>query len=390
VAVTWVIVLALCGQGTDEGIKAFRALLREYDQAMEAFNNAMKVATTPAQREAAYREKHPKNGDYAVRCLAIAKAHPKSLAAVDALIWAALHPVEAALPASRLRGKALRQLLDDYPSDARLALLCTRLVLAVDPDSEAFLKTVAEKAKGESLSRAIAARAQNLKNRAGVIRMLKEEKDARADFERLWGKDAIAALMRGSPEKLEKESIAQFETVVAKHADLKHPTHGNLGAFAKANLLALREPVTVGKKAPEIAGKGLSGEALKLSTYRGKVVLIDFYAHGLDACRDMFATEKLLVKRYASKPFVLLGVNGDAGQTQTRLRNKAAGLAWPTWYDGGGLDGPIATRWEVDRWPTIVLIDHEGVVRHIWTGWPDVKELAKAITALVEKAEKKK
>src|SRR5262249_62401412 len=109
-----------------------------------------------------------------------------------------------------------------------------------DPGSHAVLKAMAEKAKVASLVRAIAGRAQNLKNRSGVIKMLKDEKEARAEFEALWGKDVIAELMRAAPEKLEKESIALFEKVVAKHGTLKHPTHGTLGDFAKANILALR------------------------------------------------------------------------------------------------------------------------------------------------------
>lgn len=388
-ALTWVALLALWGQAPDAGVKAFRALLREYGEALFAFDRAMAAAKTQAQREAAYRDRHPKNAEYAARCLAIAKAHPKSLAAVDALIWAVMHPVEASQPQSRLRGEALLRLLANYRDDARLGHLCTRLVLTVDPDSEAFLKEMSEKAKGESLARAVAARAQNLKNRAAVISALKEDGANRAEYERLWGKAVIAELMRGSPKALEKQSTALFEKVVARHGALKHPTHGTLGAFARAHLLSLREPVAEGKAAPEVAGTGLSGEKMKLSEHRGKVVLIDFHSHGLAASRAMFAAERLLLKRYAGKPFVLLGVSGDADRAEARQRNRAAGVTWPSWHDGGGLDGPIATRWDVERWPTVVLVDHKGVVRHIWAGWPDAKTLTKAISGLVEKAEKK-
>ena len=60
------------------------------------------------------------------------------------------------------------------------------------------------------------------------------------------------------------------------------------------------------------------------------------------------------------------------------------------WYDGGGTAGPIATRWEVDTWPTLFLIDAKGVVRSIYEGWPDAKALDTEIDKLLAEAAKKK
>ena len=56
------------------------------------------------------------------------------------------------------------------------------------------------------------------------------------------------------------------------------------------------------------------------------------------------------------------------------------------WSGCGG--GPIATRWEVEVWPTLFLLDRQGVVRQTWVGWPPAKELHQAIDKLLAKGGK--
>ena len=382
------IALALFAEGRpDAGTRAYAAMAKEHAAALAAFQRAFSLARTAKEREAAFKNKHPRNSEFAPRFLAVARDHPRSLAAVDALEWVVLHPVEKTLPESALRGQALSKLLRLHADDVRLGVLCTRLVLTVDSESEEFLAALARKTKDKAtLARARASRAHNLKARAAAIRHLKEDKPAAAEYERLWGKEAVALLLRRDPDKLEKQSAALFETVARKHGTLSHPTHGTLAKMAKAHLAALRQPVAVDKPAPEIEGTDLAGKALKLSDFKGKVVLLDFHAHAFAPCRAMFPAEAALVEKMAGKPFVLLGVNGDASRPEARRKGKAARASWRSWWDGGGLDGPIATRWEVDQWPTVALIDKKGVVRQIWTGWPMAKELEAAIAGLVGKA----
>jgi hypothetical protein len=39
-------------------------------------------------------------------------------------------------------------------------------------------------------------------------------------------------------------------------------------------------------------------------------------------------------------------------------------VTWPSFFDGGGTEGPIATKWGVNGWPTVYVIDQKGVIRH--------------------------
>ena len=52
-----------------------------------------------------------------------------------------------------------------------------------------------------------------------------------------------------------------------------------IGELATVKLDALRNPILVGKPAPEIEGEDIDGKKFKLSDYRGKVVLLDFWGN---------------------------------------------------------------------------------------------------------------
>lgn len=376
------------GPAKDATVQAYESLSREYEAQLADFRKAADAARTPAEKRAAFEKKHPRHSVFAPRFLSIAARGPDSPAAVDALTWVVLHPVEPGLRASSARGQALTTLAKTYARDERVSGLCTRLVLTIDPDSEAFLRAMTARAVSPpALARANASLAHNLRHRARLIGQLLEDREGRAEYERAWGKPAVAALLRQKPADLEKESARLFNQLAKRHGDVPHPLHGTMAALARAHLQALESPVNVDRAAPEIAGETLDGKTMKLSDHRGKVVLLDFWAHAFGPSREVFPDEKKLLARLAGKPFVILGVNADADRAAARKASAAAGITWPSWHDGG-TGGPIATRWDVDQWPAVVLIDHQGVVRHMWAGWPEAKELDRAVDELVAKAAK--
>lgn len=68
------------------------------------------------------------------------------------------------------------------------------------------------------------------------------------------------------------------------------------------------------------------------------------------------------MKTYQNRPFVLLGVNSDRDLGKARALKESGEINWNNWVDGG-TDGPITSRWGVEAWPSVFLIDHQGVVR---------------------------
>jgi len=79
-------------------------------------------------------------------------------------------------------------------------------------------------------------------------------------------------------ERLEAQIEALFEQVADSYADVEHPFWKRpLGDLASAELFEIRHLI-VGKMAPEIEGDDMEGHRLKLSDYRGKAVLLEFWA----------------------------------------------------------------------------------------------------------------
>jgi hypothetical protein len=77
----------------------------------------------------------------------------------------------------------------------------------------------------------------------------------------------------------------------------------------------------------------------------------------------MYPHERSLVKQLADKPFVILGVNSDRDRDKLKTVMADENITWRSWFDGGSTGGPIASEWNVTGWPTIYLLDAQGVIR---------------------------
>lgn len=79
----------------------------------------------------------------------------------------------------------------------------------------------------------------------------------------------------------------------------------------------------------------------------------------------MYHHERSLVKQLSNKPFALVGVNSDPDREKLKEVLKEKNLTWRNFWEGEeGIDGPIATRWNVRGWPTIYVLDQDGVIRY--------------------------
>jgi thiol-disulfide isomerase/thioredoxin len=138
----------------------------------------------------------------------------------------------------------------------------------------------------------------------------------------------------------------------------------------------------IGCWAPELEAEDVDGEKIVLSKYRGKVVVLDFWATWCPPCRSMIPSEKALVARMQGRPFVLIGVSADHKRETLTKFIERNGMPWPDIFDGYG--GPIAKKWEVEAYPTIVVIDANGVIVQRLKG---ATELDQLIEPLVRESE---
>jgi hypothetical protein len=104
----------------------------------------------------------------------------------------------------------------------------------------------------------------------------------------------------------------------------------------------------------------------------------------------MYPHERSLVKKMEGKPFALVGVNSDQDKAELKKAMAKENITWRSFWNGGSTQGPISTRWAVQGWPTLYVIDHKGVIRHKHVGSPGDKVLDDEIEKLVKEAEDKK
>jgi hypothetical protein len=97
----------------------------------------------------------------------------------------------------------------------------------------------------------------------------------------------------------------------------------------------------------------------------------------------MYPHERSLVKRLAGKPFAILGVNSDDKRDDLKKAMEKEQITWRSWFEGSK-GGPIATRWNVQGWPTLYVVDARGIIRHKYFGPPGDDVLDEVIDGLVK------
>mgnify|MGYP001159214265 CR=1 FL=1 len=92
------------------------------------------------------------------------------------------------------------------------------------------------------------------------------------------------------------------------------------------------------------------------------------------------------MKRLSDKPFVLLGINSDKDRDTLKQTLVKENITWRSWWDAGGITGPIQTQWQVEQRPVIYILDQKGIIRY---KRPDADDLYAAIDALLAAAKEK-
>jgi hypothetical protein len=79
----------------------------------------------------------------------------------------------------------------------------------------------------------------------------------------------------------------------------------------------------------------------------------------------MYPHERSLVKRLENSPFALIGVNSDSDKDKLKEVLEKENITWRSFWNGPkGTGGPISDAWHVRGWPTIYVLDGDGVIRY--------------------------
>lgn len=106
----------------------------------------------------------------------------------------------------------------------------------------------------------------------------------------------------------------------------------------------------------------MNGAPLSLSQYKGKVVLIDFWATWCGPCLGELPNVLAAYKKYHAKGFEIIGVSLDDDQGTLEGFLGAKGMTWQQYYDGGAWQNKLAKRYGVTSIPATYLIGPDGKI----------------------------
>ena len=121
-----------------------------------------------------------------------------------------------------------------------------------------------------------------------------------------------------------------------------------------------------GQVAPDFALKSSTGDNLRLSEYRGDVVMVNFWATWCGPCRQEMPLLDELYSRYERVGFSLLGVNIDDDSRKAMNMVSELGVSFPVLFDARK---EVSKLYEVEAMPVTVLIDREGTIRYVHHGY---------------------
>ena len=131
-----------------------------------------------------------------------------------------------------------------------------------------------------------------------------------------------------------------------------------------------------GQPAPGFELRLLDGATARLSDFRGRPVVLDFWAHWCAPCRAELPAIDRLHQRYGDRvAFLAIHIDGEPARGAAAAFVRATGLAIPVAFD----DGVTAGAYHVATIPMLVVIDSEGRVSEVYRGMARESELAAAI-----------
>ncbi|TPW12820.1 MAG: thiol-disulfide isomerase-like protein [Halothiobacillaceae bacterium] len=134
--------------------------------------------------------------------------------------------------------------------------------------------------------------------------------------------------------------------------------------------------------APDFTLKSNSGANLKLSEYRGEVVMINFWASWCGPCRQEMPLLDKLYQQYKELGFVLLGVNVEEDSSKAKELLQDVTVSFPILFDE---KNSVSTQYKLVAMPSTVLVDRDGNMRYFHAGYRpgDEAEYDKLIRELV-------
>ncbi len=170
----------------------------------------------------------------------------------------------------------------------------------------------------------------------------------------------LAESFRGAGKYDDAE--AEYRIILSKFGDVNQ----RLTSFVQSNLGSMdaERRLAVGKEPIPFSVKGIKGETISPAAYRGKVLLIDFWATWCGPCMAEMPNVKSVYKKYHGKGFEIVGISLDQSRDKLDAYLAQQGIEWPQYFDGKWWNNDVAQMYGIKSIPSTLLVDREGKIRY--------------------------
>ena len=158
------------------------------------------------------------------------------------------------------------------------------------------------------------------------------------------GTDLMKQLKRDFPETAQGKNADKMIESIAKGEEGKK----------------IQRSLVVGSKFPDFAQKDTAGKPLSVANYKGKVVLVDFWATWCGPCVAELPNVLKTYEKYHGKGFEIVGISLDQDGAKLASFTKEKNMTWPQFFDGKGWGNELAVKYGVNSIPATYLLDAQG------------------------------
>ena len=122
----------------------------------------------------------------------------------------------------------------------------------------------------------------------------------------------------------------------------------------------IQSGLVVGAKFPDFEEQDLDGKPLSVAGYKGKVVLVDFWATWCGPCVRELPNVLATYEKFHAKGFEIIGISLDSDKSKLTAFTEKQKMTWRQYFDGKGWGNKLAGRYGVNSIPATYLLDVQG------------------------------